>query len=128
MAEHQPQQVSPADILREGGAPQPVKAHSFIELTGAKLALAVGGLGGVVTLVLVVYWVYTAPAVAIELKQGDPEKLRQMLELQKQLSDIHVESVIKIFDSVVVKCLLPLLTTILGYIFGSNTIRKSAND
>jgi hypothetical protein len=128
MGDQRPPQIGPEEILREGGASQPVKPHSFVELTGAKLALAVGGLGAAVTLVLVAYWVWTAPVISLDLKEGDPEKLRQVLDLQKQVAEVHLEGVVRIFDSIVVKCLLPLLTTILGYIFGSNTLRRSSRD
>ena len=128
MDDQKPRQIGPEEVLREGGASHPVKPHSFVEMTGAKLALAVGGLGAVVTVLLVGYWVLTAPIISIDLRQGDPEKIREVLDLQKQAADVHLENVVKIFDSVVVKCLLPLLTTILGYIFGSNTLRKSSKD
>jgi hypothetical protein len=31
----------------------------------------------------------------------------------------------KLFDDIVLKCLLPLFTTILGYIFGSQSAKQS---
>ena len=118
------EQVSAAEVLSQGGADQPVLPYTYLQITGVRLALAVGGLAAFIVVSLLVYWICTVPPALTPPAGSDPDKLRQLVELQKQLQDAHLEPVLKIFDNLVVKCLLPLLTTILGYIFGSQTHRK----
>lgn len=117
-----PERVSAADILREEGASAPVKPH-FLQLVGVQLAAAVGGLSAVIIVALVAYWIFTVPPILVGSLPADPTKLREMIEIQKQLQEAHLEPMLKVFDSIVLKCLLPLLTSILGYIFGSQAVR-----
>lgn len=94
-------------------------------MVGVQLAIGVGGLMALVTIALVGYWIWTAPSQMPLANLSDPEKVRQVIDLEKQLRDSHVSAVMQVFDTVVIKCFLPLFTSILGYIFGSQSVRRS---
>jgi hypothetical protein len=49
----------------------------------------------------------------------DPEKAKTVFENYKQLQQVSLQPMLNLFDSIVVKVLLPVFTSILGYIFGS---------
>ena len=121
------EKVSPAEILDTQGASRPVIPGSYLELVGVQFGIGVGGLIALVIAILLAYWVSTAPSFSISSASTDPDKLRQLLEVQKQARDAHLQPITLLFDSIVVKCLLPLFTTILGYIFGSHTVKRSSD-
>jgi hypothetical protein len=111
--------VSADDVLRAGGAERPVKEGTFLQRTGLVLATSVGALASVVTLVLVLAWIVYAPRVPVIPNDLDAEKAKAVIENYKQLQQASMQPLLNVFDSVVVKVLLPVFTSILGYIFGS---------
>jgi hypothetical protein len=111
--------VSPADVLRAMGAEAPVKGGTFLQRTGLLLAAFVGALGGIVILALVGRWVAVAPVAPTIPAGADPATVKAILENYRTLQQISVEPVTTLLDSIVVKVLLPVFTSILGYIFGS---------
>lgn len=119
------ERVGPTEILSAEGASHPVVPASYLEWVGVRLAIGVGGFAALVVLILLVYWAFSAPSIGIASASADPDKLRQLIEIQKQARDAHLQAVTQLFDSIVIKCLLPLFTTILGYIFGSHTAKRS---
>jgi hypothetical protein len=114
-----PETVSADDVLRAGGAEQPVKEGTFLQRTGLLLAAGVGTLASLVITGLVVKWILYAPAVPVIPQGLDQEKARVIIENYKQLQQVTLEPFTSLFESVVVKVLLPIFTSILGYIFGS---------
>jgi len=52
--------------------------------------------------------------------------VKALLDNYKTLQQIALEPFTTLFDSVVVKVLLPVFTSILGYIFGSQANRSDA--
>ena len=62
------------------------------------------------------------PLIAADM---DREKARLVIENYKQLQQIVLEPYTTLFDSVVVKVLLPIFTSILGYIFGSQNGKQA---
>ena len=56
---------------------------------------------------------------------ADPAAVKAILENYKTLQQIALEPLTTLFDSIVVKVLLPVFTSILGYIFGSRSDKKS---
>lgn len=119
------ERVTAKEVLREGGASHPVLPYTFLQLVGVQLAAGVGGLIALVTLALLGYWAFSAPLINVGSITADPEKVRQVIEFQKQARDAHLQPIMQLFDSIVMKCLLPLFTTILGYIFGSQAAKQS---
>jgi hypothetical protein len=119
------QKVSALDILQATGADKPVTEPTFLQRTGLILAGSVGGVSAVVTLLLVGRWVFYAPPVPVLQPGADPATVKAMLENYKSLQQIALEPFTTLFDSIVVKVLLPVFTSILGYIFGSRAEKRS---
>jgi hypothetical protein len=117
----QPETVSSDEILRAAGAEHPVTEGTFLQKTGLLLAASVGALATLVTVALVIKWIWYAPAIPAISADMDHEKVRALIENYKQLQQVTVEPFTTLFDSIVVKVLLPVFTSILGYIFGSQS-------
>ena len=72
-----------------------------------------------VILILLVAWVVSAPRMPVIPGDLDAEKAKAIIENYRQLQQASIQPLLSVFDSVVVKVLLPVFTSILGYIFGS---------
>jgi hypothetical protein len=114
------QLVLPADVLRTMGAEKPVTGGTFLQRTGLTLAACVGTLSGVVILALIGRWMVYAPQVPVIPPGTDPATVKAILDNYKTLQQTALEPFTTLFDSIVVKVLLPVFTSILGYIFGSH--------
>jgi hypothetical protein len=114
-----PETVSADDVLRAGGAERPVKEGTFLQRTGLLLAAGVGTLACLVIVGLVAKWMFYAPNIPVIPPEFDQEKAHVIIENYKQLQQATLEPFTSLFESVVVKVLLPIFTSILGYIFGS---------
>jgi len=113
------------DVLLEAGAKGQVRLGTFLQRSGMALAASVGALASVVTLALIVKWICYAPTIPLIAADMDREKARLVIENYKQLQQIVLEPYTTLFDSVVVKVLLPIFTSILGYIFGSQNGKQA---
>jgi hypothetical protein len=94
-----------------------------------RLAAGVGSLGAVVTLAILVRWIWmswgiSSPVLSSSLKAEDADSL---VKNYKLLQDQAFQSASQIFDAIVVKALLPVFTSILGYIFGARTAEHNAS-
>jgi uncharacterized YccA/Bax inhibitor family protein len=118
--------VSANEILRSAGAERPVTGGTFLQRTGLILAGFVGAAGAIVTFALVGKWVFYAPAVPVIQPGADPGVVKAIIENYRTLQQIALEPFTSLFDSIVVKVLLPVFTTILGYIFGSQSKKNEA--
>ena len=118
------QKISPNEILTAAGASAPVTGGTFLQRTGLILAASVGALGSVVILLLVGKWMYSAPPVPLIPPATDPSAAKAILDNYKTLEQITLEPYTSLFDSIIVKALLPVFTSILGYIFGSRTAAR----
>lgn len=119
------QRVSPNEILEAAGADKPVTEGTFLQRTGLLLAAFVGGLGGGVILALIGRWLWYAPAVPVIQPGADPATVKAILDNYRALQQIALEPFTTLFDSIVVKVLVPIFTSILGYIYGSRTNREA---
>lgn len=88
---------------------------------GYRLALMVGSLMAVVTILLIIQWWISAPSTRIpsNFSAEDADKAKALAENLKMMSETSVDRSIKLFDSIVGKVLLPVFTSLLGYIFGT---------
>ena len=111
--------VSANEILQAAGAEKPVSEGTFLQRTGLILAAFVGSLGGIVILALVAKWLLYAPSPPSIPAGTDPALVKAILDNYKSTLQIALEPFTTLFDSIVVKVLLPVFTSILGYIFGS---------
>ncbi|HKZ41797.1 MAG TPA: hypothetical protein VJ044_12600 [Candidatus Hodarchaeales archaeon] len=113
------QQVTIDDVLREAPV-QPFREIPPLARIGYQLAkLLLIYLSGVTVFILADYW-YHANSLPKEfyLESGQ-------VALYKELSQIVEDRTLKILDALVLKGFLPVLTAVLGYIFGSSAIEKN---
>lgn len=86
-----------------------------------KLAAFVGATGVAVILAIVVAWIFSIPRLPAIPSETDPARAKQILENYRELQQVAVQPLATLFDSIVVKVLLPVFTSILGFIFGRST-------
>lgn len=115
--------VTAQEILVAAGADKPVKG-TFLQRTGLTLAVCVGSLIAVVTLALVGKWIYSAPPTPVIPPGADTATVKAILEDYKSLQEIAMQPYIAFFEMIVVKVLLRIFASILGYIFGSRNDGK----
>ncbi len=94
-----------------------------VRKAGMQLAMGVGSLIAIVSIMVVVHWMATAPwtGVPSNFSSMKADDAKAVVENLKSISDLAADRSIKIFDAVVSRALLPVFTAILGYIFGSRT-------
>src|ERR1035437_7093383 len=98
--------------------PTPVlRKPPFRDLVSAILAF---GLLGLIATVTVVSLVRAFSGMEIPLpKNADLETIKSWVAVQKAYTDAHVDGSIKVFDSLIVKVLLPTFSAIVGFVVGS---------
>lgn len=125
--------VSVNDVMKEVGGEQ---ARSGVKLTltptqqaGMWLAAGVGLIILLVIIVVSVSWLQHVPSMPAQLlnpANGNAEAADAMLKNYNSLYSTAIDHSMRLFDVIVVKALLPVFTTILGYIFGSRAAREGA--
>jgi hypothetical protein len=95
-----------------------------VQLAGLLLALGVGSVIAVVTGFVLVKWIWTSPWTGVppNLSNMTPDQAKALVENIKSLSDVASTRCLTIFDAIVTKALLPVFTSILGYIFGTRAV------
>ena len=111
--------ITQSEIVKKVGAPSGV-GPSYIEKVGFWLAIGIGGLIAVVTVLDVIFFWCHYPTMPSESGTVAAADLQQY----KELSTIAVESAQKIFQSVVAQALVPLFATVIGYLFGRRSTRR----
>jgi hypothetical protein len=101
-----------------------VRQLSPTQRAGMHLAIGVGLLIALVTLLEVASYVFYGPVIPLELPE-DPETAKAMIENHKVISEIYMAQALKVFEVVILGGLLPIFTAILGYIFGTQTVPPS---
>ena len=104
---------------------------TYREQVVVRLTTWVGGAIVVLTLVLILEWVWHAPALPTSLELKGPastladnaDNARKLVDNYKALSDVAADRSIKIFDSFIGKAFLPVFTTLIGYIIGTRSGR-----
>ena len=114
--------VQPDQILRQAGMEgTPLKFGTFTQRAGLRLAAGVGGLAVVVTLLIVYKWMAMVPVppdLGVTLSK---EQVGVVTDGYKALHEQAFDAASKLFDSIITKALLPVFTSILGYIFGARS-------
>jgi uncharacterized membrane protein len=111
--------VSSAEVLAEAGTTK-VKP-TFVQLAGLWLAAGVGTIIAIVRIAVIVFVYMHYPvmpsAEAITAASADSTSA---IEQYKELSQIAIKNGQDLFQTIVTQALLPVLTAILGYIFGKS--------
>jgi hypothetical protein len=117
--------VPAEEIFKEAGI-EPGKEG--VKLTGKELAafylaIGVGALIALVTLVMGWDWLRHSPSIPVipQVLTGNESDL---VTLYRSLGEIATTRFTSIFELVVVKALLPVFTTILGFLFGTQTAKS----
>ena len=115
--------VGPDQVFAETDIQQPVTPATWTQRAGMRLAAGVGGLATIVTLAILARWIWmswciSSPTITSSLK---PEDVDTLVKNYRALQDQAFQSASQMFEAVVVKALLPVFTSILGYIFGART-------
>ena len=120
-------QISSGLLLKEVGA---AKEGTFTQRAGMKLAKWVGTLGAVVTLLILGRWLWITWCLScLNIPASTPvDQAKAILDNYKGLQDQALQSAKDMFDAVVVKALLPVFTSILGYIFGARSASEGQSD
>lgn len=108
------------ELLQEAGQ---AEEGTFTQRAGIKLAKWVGTVGAVVTIAIVLRWIWmtwclSCPNIS---SATTPEQMDALIRSYKALQDQALQSAVQMFDTVVVKVFLPVFTSILGYIFGARS-------
>ena len=123
MADNQKTRTRPSDIVKIGEISQKedVKARRKLTTTrvGYYLAVFVLGYLALVTIILFVDSFHHVPSkpTITGLSTDD-------LNNYSELSNIALERTLRLFEQIVEKSMLPVLTAILGYIFGVHGVEK----
>ena len=91
---------------------------TFVQRAGLWLAAGVGALIAIVTICVLVFLYVYYPSLPPAESLKDAAVAKETLANYKELSGIAIKSAQDIFTTIVVSALLPVLTAILGYIFG----------
>lgn len=94
-----------------------------LQQAGMKILLWVGVVSSLVLLGLVFQWISHSPRVpTLSVNSTDSQQManaKAALENYKTASDLAWEGPARLFDVVILKVLYPLITLVLGYIFGT---------
>jgi len=117
-ADKSPERVEIGDIIDPNSSARELMPEK--EIAGLVLAGVVLGLITVFTLTVIIYWFRTAPS----LNSFGVPVTEESLKLYKEASQVIFDRISKMLDIIIVTVLLPILTLILGYIFGSRVRNK----
>lgn len=111
-----PREVVQADeVLASVGPPGSIKMPPE-QQAAVNLAWGVGLTIAAITLILLVYFVWTVPAGPSISASAETKTL---IDNYKTLYDVTYQAATGLFETIVVKALLPVFLALLGYIFGS---------
>ncbi len=89
---------------------------TFLEKWGVVLVACTGGWILLVASVLLAYFLWKAPT--LPLASQSPEQLKDAANSYRVISEQWRDSLTYIFDLLVTKTTLPIVTLLLGYLFG----------
>jgi hypothetical protein len=114
--------IEPEDILPEGSSKV---ALSPLQRVGVYGAISVGSVGAAVLIVLLIRWVLIAPQIPVLPSGVDANAAKVMLENYKALREAALDDTLRILDAFVAKLLLPIFTSFVGYVFGSQVSKEA---
>lgn len=118
-----PEPVTPPAIgrtAREVVEPPPVGSASkpsFLDLWGVIFLACAGGWILLVGSAMLIYYFRTQPALPT-VSGLNPDQIRNVLNVHQELLAQWRDSLTSIFDLLVTKTVLPIVTLLLGYLFG----------
>jgi len=115
--------IPPAGIARQQVEPPPVglaAPPTFLERWGVILLACAGAWVLLVASIVVYYYLQHQPQFPA-VSTLAPDQMREALSLHKEQEEQFRDSLVSIFDLAVTRTVLPIVTLLLGYLFGKNT-------
>ena len=112
-----PQGLENIDISATQVGEITIAPPTFLERWGVVFLACAGAWILAVGTALLIYFFWKQPAFP-NMTGQTPDQVTQALSVHKQLSDQWSESLTGIFDLLVTKTVLPIVTLLLGYLFG----------
>ena len=113
-------------LAGSGGSVKPIP-RTYSEMAVVYMAYVAGIAGIFFTLLFFMEWWWIAHSIklpeVIDPKNPDIDHLQKTINLHKSLSDMYTDRSIKLFDSFVGKALIPVLSTLIGFIIGSKATK-----
>ncbi|HXJ44612.1 MAG TPA: hypothetical protein VNH18_35320 [Bryobacteraceae bacterium] len=98
-----------------------------LQRVGVRGALSVGVVATAVLLILLVRWIWLEPAIPNVPAGMDEKQVAAIMSRYKELQSINIDNTIKMIDAVIMKILLPVFASFVGYVFGSQSGSKSSD-
>jgi len=95
---------------------------------GFWLAVIVFSYIAVVTIALLIDYFFHIPEIPILVSADSTGFNNSVIEGYKKLSEISTDRSLKLFDQLIHKTILPVLTSILGYIFGIRGVERQEEE
>jgi hypothetical protein len=115
--------VKPQEILAEEGGKISLAP---LQRIGVRGAFIVGTVATGVLLILLAHWIWFEPAMPNVAAGLDEKQVAAVMSRYKELQSINIDSPIRMIDAIIMKILLPVFTSFVGYVFGSQTRGKSS--
>jgi uncharacterized membrane protein YraQ (UPF0718 family) len=112
-----PQTQGPEDVDISTTQVGEIAIATFLERWGVVFLACAGAWIMAVGTALLIYFFWKQPAFP-NMAGQTPDQVTQALNVHKQVSDQWSESLTSIFDLLVTKTVLPIVTLLLGYLFG----------
>jgi hypothetical protein len=128
---HQPTPtlVSPDDILAivKGSDSNSVKILTPTQRVGVRIMIVLGGIIFASLIVASWDWLSFSPAKYIEnIISTSAYSFPEVYEQVALLNEMHVRRFEKFFNTAITNSLLPVFTTVLGYVFGVNAKKEES--
>jgi len=116
------QRIEPEDILPESSGKVEL---SPLQRVGVYGAVTVGCVGGAALVFLLGHWVWVAPHQPMIPVGADESTAKLLLANYNSLREAAQDDTLKLLDAFVTKLLLPIFTSFVGYIFGSQAAKET---
>jgi len=133
VAANQPRDVAPDEIFEQLPSPEP-KPKSFLESWGVKFMLVLLVAIVLITLVFLVGWLATRPAMSDvttilgPTDANDAASLTARIDAFEKLCQNHLDHYRDLFQLLILGGLVPLFTLIAGYVFGRNQAEQKRQE
>ena len=114
--------VEPEEILPAGTA---IVELSPLQRVGVYGAVAVGCVGAALLLLLLARWAWLTPRPPVIPSSMESATAKSIIDNYNVLREAILDDTTRLVDATVVKLLLPIFTSFVGYIFGSHSRGES---
>lgn len=106
------------DVVISSGSAGSVKSTPYLDRWGSNFVWFAGIWVALVGSTLLWYFLWKLPAIPVIGKDLAPDQVKVALETHQTLTEGLQKSLMGVFDLLVTKTALPVITLMLGYLFG----------